>query len=76
MGKNVEIDDDVLRAAEKLAVERQTTAGHVVSDLARQALTRSLSIEQLPIRNGFRYLPKRGGVVTTELVERLAEDEL
>lgn len=76
MGKNVEIDDDVLRAAEKLAVERDTTAGQVISDLARQALTRRMSVQDLPIRDGFRYLPKRGGVVTTELVKRLAEDEL
>ena len=75
MSKTVEIDDDVLTAAEKLAVERRTTAGRVISDLTRQALARRLAVEQLPVRDGFRYLPKRGGAVTPELVERLAEDE-
>jgi predicted transcriptional regulator len=75
MSKTVEIDDDVLTAAEKLAEERHTTAGQVISDLTRQALARRLAIEQLPIRDGFRYLPKRGGVVTPELIERLADDE-
>lgn len=51
-----------MRIAEKLGIEQQMTIGHVISDLARQTLTRNLSIKQLPIRNGFRYLPKRGDV--------------
>jgi len=75
MGKAVEIDDDVLNAAERLAAERRTTAGQVISNLTRQALARQLSVKQLPIRDGFRYLPKRGGVITSELIERLADNE-
>ena len=66
------LDDDVMRAAEKLAVERQTTIGRVISDLARQTLTQPA---QGPLieRNGFYVLPSRGGVVTTALVNRLLE---
>ncbi len=48
--------------------------GRLVSDLIRQALTRP-SDAPLTQRNDFWVLPKRGGVVTTELVTRLAEDE-
>ena len=34
----LDIDDDVLQAAKELADHRKTTAGKVLSDLARQAL--------------------------------------
>ena len=40
MGKTVQIDDDVMRAAERLAAERGTTPGAVISELARRELTR------------------------------------
>ena len=76
MRTTLDIDDDVLAAAKDLAAAQKTTAGKVISDLARQTLTRRLDLERLPIRNGFRILPKRGGVVTSELVERLSEEEL
>jgi hypothetical protein len=58
-----------------LAVARKTTAGRVISDLARQTLTRPIG-QPLKYRDGFPVLAKRGGVVTLELIERLAEDEL
>jgi hypothetical protein len=73
MGKTVQIDDDVMRAAERLAAERGTTPGAVVSELARRELTRP---PQGPLikRNGFYVLPSRGEVVTSALVKRLLED--
>ena len=74
MRTTLEIDDDVLAAARELAKYGKTTTGRVVSDLIRKALTRP-SDASLTQRNDFRMLPKRGGVVTTELVTRLAEDE-
>jgi hypothetical protein len=70
----LDIDDDVLTAAKELAKGQNTTAGRVISDLVRQALTRRTE-GPLICRNGFWVLPKRGGVVTSELVARLAEDE-
>jgi hypothetical protein len=76
MRTTLDIDDDVLAAAKELASGQKTTAGKVISDLARKALTESSS-KKLRYRNGFAVLPKRGGgVVTPELVDRLAEDEL
>ncbi len=73
MGKTVQIDDDVVRAAERLAAERGTTSGEVISELARRELTRPA---QGPLieRNGFYVLPSRGEVVTTALIQRLLED--
>jgi len=75
MGKPVEIDEDLFRAAERLAADSNTTPGRIISDFARQAMMGQLSVDDLPKRDGLHYLPKRGGVVTPELVERLAEDE-
>jgi hypothetical protein len=74
MRTTLDIDDDVLAAAKELASGQKTTAGKVISDLARKALTQP-SPEQETWENGVLVLPKRGGVVTPELVERLAEDE-
>ncbi|MGC1780849.1 MAG: CopG family transcriptional regulator [Xanthobacteraceae bacterium] len=73
MGKTVQIDDDVMRAAERLAAERGTTPDEIVSELARRELTRPPS-GPLIERNGFYVLPSRGGVVTSALVKRLAEE--
>jgi hypothetical protein len=75
MRTTLDIDDDVLAAAKDLAAAKKTTAGKVISDLARLTLTRPLE-KPLKYRDGFPVLPKRGGVVTSELVKRLAEDEL
>jgi hypothetical protein len=74
MRTTLDIDDDVLAAAKELAKARDSTAGRVISDLARQAL---IEPPKGPLirRNGFLVLPPRGGVVTTELVKRLAEQE-
>jgi hypothetical protein len=75
MRTTLDIDDDVLAAAKELASGRKTTAGKVISDLARKALTQPLRSKVI-YRNGLPVLPKRGGVVTRELVERLAEEEM
>jgi predicted transcriptional regulator len=74
MRTTLDIDDDILQAVKELAAAQQTTAGQVLSDLARRALT-GQAPEQAVVRNGFRLLPKRGAVVTSELVAKLAEDE-
>jgi len=73
MGKTVQIDDDVMRAAERLAAERGTTPGEIISELARRELTRP-ALGPLIKRNGFYVLPSRGEVVTSALVKRLAEE--
>jgi hypothetical protein len=66
----LEIDDQVVVAAEELAAERKITVDQVISDAAWNELARDHRI----IRNGFPQLPKRGGVVTPELIEKLLEE--
>ena len=73
MRTTLDIDDDVLAAAKELAAGQKATAGKVISDLARQALTRPAE-GPLIERNGFFVLPSRGGVVTSALVRRVGEE--
>ena len=73
MRTTLDIDEDVLAAAKERAASQKTTTGKVLSDLARQALTRPAP-GPLIERNGFFVLPSRGGVVTSALVRRLEEE--
>jgi len=70
MRVTLDIDDKVIAAAEKLAAERNTTVDRIISDAAWNELARAHVI----IRNGCPLLPKRDGVVTPELVEKLLEE--
>ena len=76
MRTTLDIDDDVLRAARELARREKKTAGRVISDLARQALAASPAAvtKETKSLHGFRPFPKRGGIVTNELIDRLRED--
>ena len=56
MRTTLDIDDDVLQAAKELAALRGTTAGQVVSELARRALAPSGAQR---LRNGVPLLPRR-----------------
>ena len=79
MRTTLDIDDDVLQAAKELAKSERKTAGQVLSDLARKALTAPLPTgmaeDQQAYRNGFPLIPSRGGIVTVEMIERI-QDEL
>jgi hypothetical protein len=73
MRTTIEIDDDVLQAAKEIAANRRTTAGRVISDLARKALHPS---DELQIRNGVPMMPRRPeGTArpTMETVNRLRD---
>ena len=70
----LDIDDDVLQAARELAASRSTTAGRVLSDLARKALEPKGSAK---VRNGVPLLPPRPkGTArpTMALVNRLRDE--
>jgi hypothetical protein len=69
----LDIDEDVLLAAREIARQRGVSMGQVLSDLARQALTRRTTGGT---RNGVPLFPIRpdSGVVTLELVNQLRDE--
>jgi hypothetical protein len=77
MRTTLDIDDDVLRAAKELARRQKKTAGAVISELSRRALTASPTAEGRTPRatRGFRPFPKRGGIVTNEQIDKLREED-
>lgn len=74
MRTTLDIDEDVLRAAKELASLRGTTAGRILSELARRAL--KPSDEEPEIRNGVPVLPQRSDErpVTLETVNRMRDE--
>ncbi|HUL97236.1 MAG TPA: hypothetical protein VLT89_14570 [Usitatibacter sp.] len=76
MRTTLDIAEDVLQAAKERARRENKTAGEVISELARAALTAPViaapKASEPRARYGFRPFPKRGGgVVTNELIDRL-----
>jgi len=70
----LDIDDDVLQSAKELAATRGTTAGKVLSELARKGLTPEKATR---VRNGVLLLPPRPpGTprLTMKLVNELRDD--
>lgn len=78
MRTTLDIDADVLEAAKDLARRERSTAGAVISRLARSALNAPVAppgAAEPPAFYGFRPFPKRGGVVTNELIDRLRDED-
>ena len=76
MRTTLDIDEDVLRAAKELARREKKTAGAVISELARRALTASPKAAREPkARHGFRPFPRRGSIVTNEQIDKLREED-
>ena len=74
MRTTLDIDPDVLQAAKELAEHRGTTAGKVLSELARKALTPKT---RATVRNGVPLLPRRPAASprpTLALVNRLRDE--
>ena len=79
MRTTLDIADDVLQAAKQRARREKKTAGEVISELARSALTaapHAPSAREPKARYGFRPFPKRGGIVTNELIDTLRDDDV
>jgi Arc/MetJ family transcription regulator len=77
MRTTLDIDDDVLAAAKELARSQHTSAGRVVSELLRQALSgrgQSETQESAGV-GGFRPFSARGKVVTNDRVNELRDAE-
>jgi len=77
MRTTVNLDDDVLLAVQERARREKRSAGRVLSDLARQALTgQHRQVDAgATTHHGFRPLPRRGAAVSNALIDRLREDE-
>jgi predicted transcriptional regulator len=75
MRTTLEIDDDVLEAAKILARQSDRTAGAVLSDLARRALTSAPTKATHAGVGGFVPFESRGGLVTNEQIDRLREQD-
>jgi hypothetical protein len=74
----LDIDNDVLQAAKERARREHRTIGQVLSALARRGLSapeeRPAVAEPKPVY-GFKPIPRRGAVVTNELIDKLREDD-
>lgn len=78
MRTTLDIDDDVLRVAKELARRDRKTAGEVLSELARRGLGAFLGEaagDDTDEFFGFKPFPRRGAIVTNELIDRLREEE-
>ena len=79
MRTTLDIAEDVLQAAKERARREGRTAGEVISELARAALTaapaRSAKANEPRSRYGIRPFPRRGNIVTNELIDKLREDD-
>jgi hypothetical protein len=74
MRTTLDLDEDVLQAAKELAAARGSTAGKVLSELARKALTPARAAR---VRNGVPLLPRRPAGArrpTMQLVNDLRDD--
>ena len=72
MRTTLDIADDVLNAAKERARRENKSAGQVISELARAALTNAsehVTVEKA--RRGFRPFASRGGIVTNDLIDKL-----
>ena len=85
MRTTLNIADDVLYAVKERARRERRSAGEVLSDLAREALTgegrgmrhrEADEVAEPESFYGFEPLPHRGPAVSNELIDRLREDEL
>ena len=88
MRTTLNIDEDLLIAVKELARRESSSAGAVVSRLLRRSLAGGaadgavpgLAEAQAPLTGfpagapGFRPFPKRGGVVTNALIDRLRDE--
>lgn len=78
MRTTINIADDVLCAVKERARLERCSAGEVISELARIALTRPTlgsEIAEGDTFYGFDPLPSRGQVVSNELIDRLRDEE-
>ncbi|HQU93973.1 MAG TPA: hypothetical protein PLK77_16875 [Pyrinomonadaceae bacterium] len=76
MRTTLDIEEDVLLAVKELARRENTTAGKVVSRLIRKELAGDAKRpRKLEYKNGIPLLPRRGVIVTNEMIDKIREEE-
>ena len=78
MRTTLDIANDVLQAARERARRDKKTVGEVISELARAALMappKAQSDRRPKAVHGFRPFPKRGGIISNELIDTLREND-
>jgi len=79
MRTTLDIESDVLQAAKEMAANEKSTAGAVISRLARAGLMRPLSERaggsEPVMRNGVPVIRGTGQVITLQHVQRLMDEE-
>jgi hypothetical protein len=77
MRTTLDIEEDVLVAAKELARKERTTAGQVISRLARMGLTGEVArtTKKFARKNGLPVFPPDGEIVTNELINRIRDEE-
>ena len=76
MRTTLNIADDVLRAAQERARREGRSAGEVLSDLARDALTgRHRELVSGSELHGFEPFPSRGAAVSNALIDELQNED-
>ena len=76
MRTTLDIDDDVLVAVKDLARRESKSVGRAISELVRKTLADSSSAPKPKSPHGFRPFPRRGGVVTNQVINRLRERDV
>jgi len=74
MRTTLELDDDLVAEAKRLAKQRGETLGRVISELARKSLAATASPR---VRNGVQLIEREPGAprADMELVNRLRDEE-
>ena len=80
MRTTLDIADDVLMAVKDRARRQKRSAGDLLSELAREALTHRYREDSEAKKSksfyGFDPLPPRGVPVSNELIDKLREEDL
>ena len=74
MRTTLDIEPDVLQAAKEIAAREKSTAGAIISRLARKGL-QPLPSAKRKLRNGIPVFASSGQVITNEHVRRIADEE-
>jgi hypothetical protein len=76
MRTTLDIEEDVLQAAKEIAAKEKSTAGAVISRLARQGLHPAHPPgARCEVRNGVPVFPAREEVITVDHVRQLMDQE-